>query len=81
MYQANICLFDPVMVVFVDESGFVSSQAANLHIAKVYFACPYEEVVIAGQENPTKDKMNYFDNIVVWFFQFLAFSSNLVMQI
>ena len=59
------------MVVFVDESGFVSSQAANLHIAKVYFACPYEEVVIAGQENPTKDKMNYFDNIVVWFSNFL----------
>ena len=41
MYWANICLFDPDMLVFVDESGFVSSQATNLHIAKVYFACPY----------------------------------------
>ena len=40
MYWANICLFDPDMLVFVDESGFVSSHA-NLHIAKVYFACPY----------------------------------------
>lgn len=39
MYWANICLFDPDMLVFVDESGFVSSHATNLHIAKVYFIC------------------------------------------
>ena len=38
MHWANICLFDPDMLVFVDESGFVSSQATNLHIAKVLFS-------------------------------------------
>ena len=41
MYWADICLFDPDMLIFVDESGLLSSQASNLHIAKVYFAYPY----------------------------------------
>ena len=40
MSWANICMFDPDRLVFVDESGFLSSQVTNLHIAKVNFAYP-----------------------------------------
>lgn len=49
MYWANICLFDPDMLVFVDESGFVSSHATNLHIAK--FILP---VLIKKWSSPAK---------------------------
>lgn len=58
MYWANICLFDPDMLVFVDESGFVSSHATNLHIAK--FILP---VLLKKWSSPAKKiplKINEF---------------------
>ena len=42
MYWANICLFDADMLVFLDESGFVSWHATDLHVqsyrVKIYFS-------------------------------------------
>jgi len=51
MYWANICLFDPDMLVFVVESGFVTSHVTYRWV----FFHLFLGVVITGQGNPTND--------------------------
>ena len=55
MYWANICLFDPDMLVFVDD-GFESSHATNLHIAKVYLPVPSMKWSSPAKKIPLKIK-------------------------
>ena len=56
MYRANICLFDADMLVFLDESGFVSWHATDLHVqsyrVKIFFFF-FLEVLITSQGKPT----------------------------
>ena len=64
MYWANICLFDADMLVFLDESGFVSWHATDLHVqsyrVKIFF---FWKCWLPAKENPQILRINYFDDI------------------
>ena len=65
MYWANICLFDPDMLVFVDESGFVSSHNTLICISQKFIS----PVLIKKWSSPAKKiplkiKFIFFENIV-----------------
>ena len=65
MYWANICLFDADMLVFLDESGFLSWHATYLHVqsyrVKIYFS--FWKCWSPAKEIPQILRINYFDDI------------------
>ena len=69
MYWGNICLFDADMLVFLDESGFVSWHATYLHVQsyriKIYFS--FWKCWSPAKEIPQILRINYFDDIADFF--------------
>ena len=65
MYWANICLFDADMLVFLDESEFVSWHATDLHVqsyrVKIYFS--FWKCWSPAKEIPQILRINYFNDI------------------
>lgn len=65
MYWANICLFDADMLVFLDESGFVSWHATYLHVqscrVKIYFS--FCKCWSPAKEIPQILRINHFGDI------------------
>lgn len=65
MYWANICLFDADMLVFLDESGFVSwhSNDLRVHSYRVKTYISFWKWWSPAQENPQILRINHFDDI------------------